>query len=792
VLRNYFKIAWRSLVKNKFFSFINILGLGLAIPFSLLSLMQAQSTYEFDNFHSNPGRTYRIITDVAAANGVKSKYASSSPLLADKLNTDYPFVEKTTRTVRDFNWELTNKIKTIKVNSLYVEPAFFDIFNFSLEKGTAPAAPNTIALTHEMGEIFFGTSNPVGKTLLHHDLGLLTVSGILKPFKKTTHFRTDVMVSMATLDAFNKNRKADASWADYNGSTFTYVLLQQNADSKTLDAALQRVAGIANENKTTTGQTFRFRKQRLRDISPDFEELKNNPYVESFRDLALNFGLALVIVLLAGFNYANLMLARSLGRAKEVGVRKVAGAKRSQLISQFVCEAILVSLLALAVGYFILHFMRQFIHVGWITWEVENPLILWGAFIVFAIFIGVLSGIMPAWILSGFRAAKVLKGNIRPVSFGKIGMRKALVVVQFVITSCFIFLIAHMYSQFQYMATDNENFNRRNIFNISLTGSEYKLLMNDIAANKNVERIGLASTPFGGGTAQCGIRPSKNGDNSAAYYYAANAGFVENMNLSFAAGQNLPSAISGNSDSSGNFVLLNEHAVAVLGLGTPREAIGKLIYLNNSREVIVNGVLKDFCFGNYQSAVQPLVIQYNPSQFHILSIKTKTEVGDAGFLDDMKRIWKSYNPYEDLAYSWYEKELYERYYPGADMRFLGMVSIIIFVIAIMGLLGMVTYNVEKRIKEVGIRKVLGASVFGIVRELSSGYVKLIMIAACIAIPIGYVSGVMFLKIFTFNNGVDIWLMCSLFALIFLIALFTIGIKAALAAVVNPVKSLRAE
>ncbi|HEV8270574.1 MAG TPA: ABC transporter permease, partial [Chitinophagaceae bacterium] len=696
MLKNYFIIGWRNLMKHKLFSFLNIAGLGIAIPFSLLCLIQVVVVFEADNFHPYADRTYRIITDVKEANGSTTAHASSPFALSDNLKTNYPFVEKATPVVRGSNWELTSNIKKINVNPIYVETSFFEIFSFPLEKGTLPELPNTLVITHEMAETFFGTENPIGKTLTHHDYGAFTVTGVLKPYKRGTHFRSDVMVSMNTFKQFAKGDiKKDLS-------AYTYVLIRENSDKKNLDAALKMIA--ANTNKQVPSkEIFHYRKQLVTDISPAFERLENNAYVESYSDMAVNLGMALAIILLAAFNYINLTLARSLSRAKEVGIRKVTGALRYQLISQFVCEAVLISFLSLIAGYFILNLMKQFIHLRWITWEVDNNIALWTVFILFTIFTGIIAGFFPARILSGFQPVKVLKGTISPVSFGKMGFRKSLVVIQLVATCCFVFLIGSMFSQFEYMATDNENFNRKNIYNISVAGN-YKPLQNDIAINKNVERIGLVSTPFGGTSATCYIKKENIGENSIANYYAANADFITNMNLNFVAGKNLPET---SSDSASNFVVVNEQTLSMMGLGTPQEAVGKSIFLNNDKMVIIQGVVKNFCYSIYQFATEPLVMRYDPAQFHVLSIKTKNKLPAKDLKADMLLIWKKYNPYDEFSFSDYEKELYNRYYPGADMQFMGMVSFVVFIISIMGLIGMVTYNTEKRLKEIGIRKVMG-------------------------------------------------------------------------------------
>ena len=782
MIRSYFIIAWRNLWKNRLFSFINIMGLGLAIPFALLSLIQVIHVYEYDNFHPLRERTYRIITDVTDNNGNKSKYAASPYDLAGRLRTDYPFVEQSTKIVSEMGWELTNRIKNIRVNVLFTEPSFPDIFGFSLEKGAWPSAPNSIVLTQEKSEVFFGDADPIGKILSHHDYGDMKVVGVLKPFKKKTHLKTDVLISMTTYEKFNKN----IGRTDLPG--YTYVLLKENAGTKNLAGALQTLAGNMNKENAGAKQSMQFRYQQLPDISPAYEELKGNLGVQSIWELSVNLAIALAIILLAGFNYTNLTLARSLSRAKEVGVRKVTGALRYQLIGQFICEAVLVALLSLGVGVMVMKLMQQFVYVNWIAWEVDNQFILWVAFICFAVFIGVIAGVIPARILSGFKPINVLKGTLAPGSFGKVSFRKGLVVIQFVVTACFIFLIANLYSQFKYMATDNENFNRKNIYNLSVKG-DLKLLKNEISNLKDVERVGLVSTPFGGTSATCGIKTGKQSQNSAASYYAANAEFISNMNLQLVAGKNLPES---NRDSATNFVVINEQAVFALGLGTPQNAIGQQIVLNDASEVVVSGVVKDFCYYLYQFRVAPLVMQYNPSQFHVLSMKTRTEIAEEPFKASLKAIWQKHIPYEEMAFSNYEKDLYQRYYPGADMKFMGMICFVIFIIALMGLIGMVTYTTEKRIKEIGIRKVMGASIATIVRELSGSFVKLIGVAAVICIPLGYLSGYFFVNLFAFNNGVNVWLMVTLFIVIFFIALFTIAIKTIRAASVNPVRSLRTE
>ncbi len=787
MIKNYIKIAFRGLWNNKLFSFINIFGLGLAMAFSLISLIQIQNVFEFDNFHPYPERTYRILTDLKTEGGDKISYAASPFLLSDKLGNEYAGIERTTRVVRYFEGELNNRLKSIRVNGIYVDPQFFKIFGFPLQKGSYPVEPRTLVLTHETAAKFFGTANPVGKTISHPDLGIFTISGVLKPFKnRGTHFRSDVMVSMATFLQTHKEKNELSAWKDYD--TFTFALLDKKAGKEVLDRALTEIAAKSRKEVSFGKSSHQFRPQRLSDISPDFEGLENNPYVDSVLSLFSNFSMAFMLMLLAGFNYVNLTLAKSLNRAKEVGVRKVTGAVRWQLVMQFLTETVVLALFALLIAFLTFQLLKMNIHVGWLAWEVDNNLLMWLIFLGFAVFTGAVAGILPARILSAFQPVQVLKGELGPRTFGKLSLRKSLIVIQFVVTLVFMFFITTMYSQFDYMATENENFNRKNILNLSLSDNNYQLLANEISRQKGVEQVGAASGPFGGGASKCRIKPEKGDENRQAYYFAVNKGFVENMNLSFVSGENLPES---SSDSATGFVVLNERAVKALHLGSPQEAVGKSVFLDETSEVIVQGVVRDFCFSNYHE-LAPLVMQYNPSRFHILSVKTGDGVSKTAFESGLTKVWKHFYPYEAAVFAWSSDELYERYFPGEDMKFLGMITVVAFVIAVMGLLGMVTYSTEKRTKEIGIRKVMGADVSQIVKLLSGGFLKLLLIAALIALPLGYVAGFAFLNVFTFHTGLNSGLLLFCFVAVFFIAILTVGLKTYQAAQMDPAKSLRSE
>lgn len=789
MFQNYIKIAFRNLWKHKLFSLINILGLGFAMAFCFLQLMQVQSSFEKDSFHPYPDRTYRIITNATGKDGKVYSLASTPLPLGEKLISNHSVIEKSARVVRNFGSKLNSGIKTLNVSGMYVDPAYFDIFGFKLESGKPCIEPGTVVLTKEMSERFFGNANPVGKVLTNPELGNFTITGVfssLKPY--TTHLKSDMVISMASFAQLNKTIKAD-NWLDYN--TYTFVLLTKGSRPEALDRAILDIAKDNNKNVAFKDlKSHTYISQRLDAISPDWQNLINNPYIEPIWKIGVSLLIPLIIILLAGFNYVNLTLTRSLSRGREVGVRKVAGAKRWQLIMQFLTETTLIAFFALFVGYLGLLFMKSYVNVRWLNWEVQQNGMLWTAFLIFTLFTGIIAGILPARILSAYEPAQIMKGGLGPSGVGKISFRKSLVVIQFVVALVFMTFTGISNSQFEYMATDNENFNRKDILNIPLLSKDYQLLANEMTKQADVERLGVASATLneGSGKAKISRIGSKvlNDEALDTYIYAADANFIENMELKFIAGNNLPAA---SADSTVHFAVINERAVKVLGFRNSGDVVGQLIKLNETN-VQVSGVVKDFCFMRYELPVAPLVLAFDPGEIKVLSLKITKGAEKEKVIASLSAIWKRFHPHESFVYSWYEQQLYDDYAEDGDQRFTGVIVFIVFVIAGMGLLGMVTYTTEKRTKEVGVRKVMGANVAQIMTLLSTGFVKLILIASVIAVPIGYSLGALFLNIFTYHTtlGPKVFLVCL--GNLLLIGISTIGVQAYRTALTNPADTLR--
>ena len=786
MIQNYFKIAWRNILKYKLFSFINILGLSLAIPSVLMGLIQIVNYYEYDNFHEDDGRVVRVITDEKQKDGTITNWASSPASLGTYIKEKFAGIDNSTTVVRDFDWVLSNEIKIKNINTLYTDQSFFQLFKFPLEKGIYPVEPHTIILTHETAQWFFKDSNPIGNSLEHPTYGSFKIVGVLKPFNhQKTQFRTDVMVSFASYLAINKKSN---DWSELNAHTFLKIAKGMTAAD--LGRQLAKASTQINTLlEKTENNTLHFKPQFLSEISPSKEILKNDPYIQDVRSISLNFAFQLIIMLLASLNYINLTLARSMNRSREVGVRKVAGATKSQLVLQFLIESVLISYIALGIGLFLLWFIKNQIHVSWLTWDIDH----WGylilLFFVFNLVLGLVAGASPSLILSSYQPVKVLKGAISPASFGKIGFRKALIVGQFTIALVYIFFMGHVFHQINYMANDNKNYQRNYILNINLPGHQYKPLATELNAIKEVQKVGYTSLTFGNAPTQTSIKNVKSEVANRAYYYASDHNFIDNMGLKMVAGNNL---ITSNSESPSPMIVINQKAVEKLNLGSDQEAIGKLIVLNDTISATIIGVVANFCHYDYEKKIEPVVFQYNPSLFKVICLKT-SPVDDRKSLElAIGNLWKKHNPHQEMNASWLDNDMYERYYPYEDIRFAGMEGIVIFVIAILGLIGILTYSLEKRTKEIGIRKVIGATTFEVIKLMSNDFIKLLAIATTIAIPIGIAIAVYMNSYFVFNNGIGYVTMSLFLSIVIGTALGAVGYFSWSAAQTNPARTLKAE
>lgn len=790
MLQNYLKIAFRVLWKHKLFSFINIVGLASGMTICLIAILQIKSAFDYDRFHPHSERTYRLITDVQPTlNHNEVMPLASAPLpVGDFLQRNYPFIERVAQVFYGIPGEATANERTLPITGAFVNPAFFGVFGFSLVYGQPAKLPRTVVLTATTAERFFGRRNPLGQSIQLKDMGFFTITGVLAPSEKS-HLQFDMLVSMASVPLLEQSRQLKAQTTNWTNpwAAYTYIQLKPDVPQERLAAILPSLA-VQGARLGGPAATYSFRLQPLTQISPGREPLYNLTHEPIARNLVSLAALGLAVLLLAGFNYVNLTLARSLSRSREVGVRKVIGAQRLQLIGQFIIESVVLVVFAagLAVGLWQLISRLVVVQrlVGTVQWDTE--LVLWC--LVFSLLTGLLAGGVPARLLSGLHPVQTLKNQSVKGIFKGMSWRKALTVMQFTVSLTAMIFMAVMYQQSRYMTTTEYGFNRANILNIPIVSRQYGPLSTELSHLAGVEQVAASSEALGNRAATIRLKRPQSVDSLQVATLSVDANFAPMMGLTFIAGRNLPVT---SQDSASQYTLLNESTVQALRLGSPQQIIGQTLLLGDSTLVTVVGVVKDFHFMSLIYPIKPLVLRSDPRAFRVMQIKV-APIATESLIPAIAKAWARLNPYEPFQYVWFDKALHEQYANRDDQLFIGLLTGMALTIACLGMLGMVTYTTETRKKEVGIRKVMGSTVGQIVGLLSGSFIRLLLIAGLMALPAGYLLGTAFLQQYAYHIriGTGTLVLCLLALLV--IGGFTVGWQTYRAALMNPVKSLRSE
>lgn len=739
MLRNYLRIAVRGIWKHRLFSFINIFGLACGLLVCLLAIIYLKGVWSYDNFHPQKDRIYRILTDVTTKEGNKMAFASSPLPLAVTLKNDYNFVENSARVVRTYG-EVFGNDKRMGFLSYVVDPSFFKMFGHTLVSGTFPDRPGTVIITETSASKIFGKMNPIGKTLQQEGSDLSVVTGIIK---NTANSHLDFDILFCASEAKMRTLDGNLYW---NGFSFgyTYVLLKEGAKSDQLAAILPDLSkSVSNQLDHEKTKDYLFRAQALTKISPTFENLMNGTHEPSIGGLITVVGVGLVAMLMAAFNYINLTIARSMSRAREVGIRKTSGALRGQLLGQFIAESIVLSLLALLLAFGMLEMVKPMDFVQrWIIKGVVWDWQLWASFVVFGVLIGLLAGIIPARFLSGFQPAEVLRSQTGLKVVRGISLRKVLIVAQFSISLIATMSLITIMRQQNYMVTGDYGFESANILNIPLNGISYEKLANELDKLAGVEGVSGIVQPFGHHGPSGKVRLTKDNSNPIrSFQYDVAPNFVQVLHLKLLAGSDF-----------GDFknrVLINEEAVKKFNLADNKSAIGKTLWLDDSTEVVVGGVLKDFRFSSFAWKIMPLVLRQQTSAVRYMHVSIAPNSKDH-VLSETNGAWAKLRPYDSFEGQWYSDFLFQQHSHRGDINFMAILLGISFSIACLGLLGIVTYNTQIRIKEVGIRKVMGAEVSQILWLLTNDFVKLLTLAGVIALPLGYLTGYAFLSNFAYH------------------------------------------
>lgn len=798
MIKSYLTIAFRSILKRKAFSAINILGLaaGLAICMLIITLIRDQNSY--DQFHPLGDRIYRVISDRTSSSS--SSFATTPPPLYDVLTEEFPAVEKGVRVRNDLNQDARFGENILPIRGLWTEPAFFDLFHFPMQYGdpkTALADPNSIVVTRELADrLEAQPAELVGTTVEMGDWGPFSITGVLEPLPGKTHFEFEALGSFATVPILEKAEQlhtATGRWDDTNHS-FLYLLLREGADPKDLAAAFPSLS----DARYAELEDYRldFRLQPLSGITPS--EILENDMVFTIPKVALYFLslLALIVMLTACFNYTNLSVAKALTRAREIGVRKVAGARRSQIFGQFLTESILTALMALVLGYFLLKvlvvplfeglFFNRFFDIN-----LNVPFALLLAFVLLAVVVGGIAGVLPAAYLSAFQPVRVLKPLTEKKVFARLGWRKLLIALQFVVSLVFITTVVVLFDQTEFMLNADYGFNKENVLNLDLQGQEYQKVRQELLRHPDVLAIsGCSVLPASGSNQGTSIRRPTDEEPTGSHQIIADHRFFENMELEMVAGRPLlEKGAAGD-------VVINETVARRLGWKQPADAVGQPLLINtydgDGTESQIVGVVKDFYYLGMERPIDNLILYHDPARLRYANLRVQTR-DMQGFLSYLEETWQGIDAVHPIEYRFYDDTIGMIVGVYRDlMKILGFLALIAIVITSLGILGVATYSVETRTKEVGIRKVLGAGVRRIVWTLSQGLMAPILLALLVALPIAWYLNRMWLQEIAYHVELNGFNLGAGLVLLILLSGLMVGSQAYRLAVKNPADTLRDE
>jgi len=786
MLKNYFKIAFRNIVRHKAFAAINIAGLAIGMACSIFILLCVQNELSYDQFHKNAATIYRL----------PGGDATNSGPMVPELKAKIPAIKNFVRFlyVQPATTVFEMGAKRFEEKAVfYADSTLLQVFSFPLIKGNAETAmsrPDAVLITEDMAKKYFGKEDAVGKILKKDNKDNLVVTGVLKNIPANAHLQFDFIMPMSAI-AHSDWRLKDNIWASYD----FYDYIQLNENFKATPAALAELSRQADKivAEHIKENPPNIKLQALTDIHlhSDYRDLPgqgNIQYVNTF------FVVALFILAVACINFMNLATARSARRAKEVGLRKVVGAGRMQLIGQFFGESLFISFIALLMAVCMVCLLLPVFND--LAGKQLSIQLLDGKLIALllgiALFTGLVSGSYPALLLSGFKPVQVLKGNMKMMG-GNLYFRNGLVIVQFVVSIVLLAGTAVVYRQLNYIKNRDIGYNKSNLLYMPMTGElgdKQQVLKAELKTNPLTANFSTISEPISNlGSSTAGVEwEGKTGEDKKIWFTKAwvNDGFFDVLQMTMASGRALSATEFADS---GNYVI-NEKAAKIMRM-TPATAIGKQITFNGDKGTIV-GVVKDFNYKPAQTAIEPMILAYNRWNMGIVLVRTQPGK-TAATIQALEKISKQLNPAFPFSYGFIDQDINNLYKGEQQMGSLfNAFAIIAIFISCMGLYGLSAFMAEQRTKEIGVRKVLGASVLNVVYLLSTGFTKLILIAIVIAIPIAWFAINKWLSSFAYriNIGWAIFLITSLAALA--IAWITVSYESVKAAVTNPVKSLRKE
>jgi putative ABC transport system permease protein len=789
VLRNYVKIAFRTLLRYKGYSFINIAGLAVGMAACLMMLFYLRHELTYDAFHANARRIYRVVEQMQRSDGFQRRRATTGTPLAPLVLNNIPDVDGATRISQ---WEgivRSGDSWFREPQFTFADPTIFDVFTFPLKTGDPSrvlSGPNKVVLTEECARKYFGKSDPVGRTLTFDNTMEFTVTGVLQPIPSNSHLQFGFLASFETLEHTYRG------WSEHwDAPVATYLLFNGTADPAQVGRQLGDIAARYRPEDEQT--TVHYALQPLADIHLSWDT--------SGLTVLLFPAIALFILILAVINYINLSTARAFRRAREVGIRKVVGAQRRQLAVQFIGDSLLTAFIALPAAIVLAELsLPAFNALAGTRLAIDyfgSPYILPGLLAV-TLLVGVLSGCYPAFVLSSFRPIKVIRG-VTSSGRGGLRLRSGLVVFQFTIAIALIVGSIVTRRQSMFLQTSDMGFDREEVLVVRMDDPaikrSYESLKHEMTGQSGVLAVTAASDMPGGVDCR-GLTYQVAGSDELFNIPTAwvDYDYLKTMGIPLAEGRAFSHKVAADA---GNAFVLNQSAVTFLGMG---EGVGSHLSAfpgpspqgNPWHEGQVIGVTEDFHFRYLYCRLQPLVIIVNPQRCDYMLVRISPK-NVSTTLASLKQTWQNILPGSPFEFSFLDDEINRLYrseeHFAAVIRYAGLLAILV---ACLGVLGLASFMTETRVKEIGIRKVHGASVWRIIGMLSSRYAVYVAVAGLVAGPIAYYALSRWLEHFIYRITIGVWPFILAIGLSVIIALLSVAVQTTRAALANPVTVLRHE
>ena len=792
-----FKISWRNISRNKVYTAINIVGLSLGIACSILIFVVINYHLSFDNFHHNSKRIYRVVTEfhqdqIDYNPGVP-------PLLAKALRNDYTFADKVTRIIKfgDENISIPDENKKFSETIAIAEVPFFDIFNFPMMQGDAKTAlkePNAAIITQKIAKKYFGNENPVGKIIRINDKINFKITGILKDMPQNTDIGNDIFVSDENLKDFSKWLASDDSWGGISSSCQCFVLLKQGVTPTNVESNFISLKKKYYTNNIDAMKQNWFKLQPLADIhfNTDYDGYMNKKYLWA---LAL---IGLFLIVTACVNFINLATATALNRGKEVGIKKVLGGMPAQLFWQFIAETAFITIIAVVAAYGLANQALPYLNKLFKVQLTVNPFvnyILLAFTIIITVFVVFLSGSYPGLVLARFQPIVALNGKLSQKNVGGFSLRRILVIVQFAISQMLIIGTIVIASQINYSKTTNLGFRKDGIvmlgipLNDSVGKIKMQTLRNNLMAIQGVEQVSLClAAPASSSNNYSSIKFDNRPENEL---WSINTKYVDDQYLQtfgikLIAGRNFyPSDIPNHE------VVVNEAVIKKLGLSSPQKIINKQVVINGDTALVV-GVIKNFYNRSFRDEIDAVAISPNYWMYYNCAVKMDMR-NVKSKMAAIEKAWNNIYPQYPFISNFLDEDI-AKFFELDDimLKLIEIFAAIAILIGCLGLYGLVTFMAAGKTKEIGIRKVLGASFKNIIWIFGKEFTILLVIAFVIAAPIAWLAMHKYLQDFKYRINLSIGIFIIAIASTFLIAALTVAYRAVKAANANPAKSIKTE